>query len=109
MSFTPFNSLSLFVLVTIIYTDITIINAATAPPVSARKSFLVYVSTVCAPKVESIVASRVSIDTLAAARLIAFVDVYTGLLYFRYFMIFTIAKVSEVKVYAARAMVVISS
>ena len=40
---------------------------------------------------------------------IEFDAVYTGLLYLRYFMIFTIANVREVKVYAARAMVVISS
>ena len=59
-------------------------------------------------KVVSIVDSRVSIDTAAAARDIALAAEYTGLLYFLYLTAFTIARGTAVKVYAAIAIVVIS-
>ena len=52
--------------------------------------------------------SNVSIDTHAAARLMALDAEYTGLLYLRYFTVFTMARASEVNVYAAIAIVVIS-
>lgn len=65
-------------------------------------------SIVPSPKVVSIVDSRVNIETQADARLIAFDAEYTGLLYFLYFIMFMIAIVNAVKVYAAIAMVVIS-
>lgn len=60
------------------------------------------------PKVVSIVDSSVSMDTHAEARLMAFEAEYTGLLYLRYFTELIIAKVNEVNVYAAIAIVVIS-
>lgn len=52
--------------------------------------------------------SRVSTDTHADARLIAFDAEYTGLSYLRYLTVFIIASVSDVNVYAASAIVVIS-
>ena len=60
------------------------------------------------PKVVSIVVSRVSIDTLAAISVIVFAAEYTGLLYFLYRTMFTIANVNVTNVYAARVIVVIS-
>ena len=53
---------------------------------------------VLSPNVVSIVDSRVSIDTQAEARLIAFDAEKTGLLYLRYFTMFTVAIVNEVNV-----------
>lgn len=87
---------------------ITTTKTEITPPVQPRKIFLVIAPMVPAPKVVSIVASRVSIDTQAEARLIAFDAEYTGLLYLRYFTILIIAIVNAVKVYAASAIVVIS-
>jgi len=78
------------------------------PPVQPSKIFLVIASMVPSPKVVSIVASRVNIDTHAEAKLTALDAEYTGLLYLRYFTILIIATVKAVKVYAARTMVVIS-
>ena len=49
----------------------------------------------------------VSIDTQAAAKLIALEAEKTGLLYFLYFTTFTIAIVKDEKVYAAIAIAVI--
>ena len=82
---------------------ITTTKTEITPPVQPRKIFLVIAPMVPAPKVVSIVASRVSIDTQAEARLIAFDAEYTGLLYLRYFTILIIAIVNAVKVYAASA------
>ena len=78
-----------------------------APPLAPRNIFLCTFS-IEAPKAESIEDSSVSIDTEAAAKLIALVAEYTGLSYLRYFTVFIIAKVNDVKVYAAIAIVVIS-
>ena len=55
----------------------------------------------------SIVDSSVSIDTSAAAKLIAFDAEKTGLLYFLYFTTLIIATVKDVKVNAAIAIAVI--
>ena len=63
---------------------------------------------VSSPNVVSIVDSSISMDTAAAARLIAFDAEYTGLLYLRYFTVLMMASVSDVNVYAANAIVVIS-
>jgi len=57
--------------------------------------------------VVNIVDARVSIDTQAAAKLIAFEAEKTGLLYFLYLITLTIATVNAVKVYAAIAIAVI--
>ncbi|MDY3769095.1 MAG: hypothetical protein SOZ83_05810 [Sphaerochaetaceae bacterium] len=58
-------------------------------------------SIVSSPKVVSIVDSNVSIDTQAAARLIALEAEYTGLLYLWYFTMLVISFVKAVKVFAA--------
>jgi hypothetical protein len=93
---------------TIIYIAIAIINTDITPPEMPRKARLPVRLIVFFPKVVNIVDSRVNIDTHAAARLIDFDAVYTGLLYLRYLTIFTTATVNDAKVYAANAMVVIS-
>ena len=59
------------------------------------------------PKAESIALSSVSTETAAEARLIALAAENSGLLYFLYLTTFTMAIVSEVKVNAASAIVVI--
>ena len=84
-----------------------IINTEITPPVQPRNVFLVIAFILPSPKVVSMVASKVSIDTQAAARLIALDAEYTGLLYFLYLITFTIATVSAVNVYAAMAIAVI--
>ena len=58
-------------------------------------------------KTVSIVEVRVTIETHAAAKLIAFEAETTGLLYFLYFTILIIAIVKDINVYAAMAIVVI--
>ena len=63
---------------------------------------------VSSPNVVSIVDSSVSMDTTADARLIDLDAEYTGLLYLRYLTVLIMASVSEVRVYAAMAIVVIS-
>ena len=73
-----------------------------------KKSLRVNKSMLPSLKVVNIVASSVSMETHAEARLTPFDAEYTGLLYFLYLTIFIIATVKEVKVYAAIAMVVIS-
>ncbi len=82
-------------------------NTEITPPVQPSIIFRVIASILPSPKVVSIVASSVSIDTQAAARLIALDADYTGLLYLRYFTMFIIAIVNAVKVYAAIAIAVI--
>ena len=78
-----------------------------APPVAPSIHFCSTADMVPSLKAVSIVDSSVSIDTRAAARLIAFDAENTGLLYFLYLITFTIAKLNEVKVYAAIAIAVI--
>ena len=58
--------------------------------------------------VVSIVDSSVSIDTQAEARLIAFEAEYTGLSYWRYFIMLIIANAIVINVYVAKVIVVIS-
>lgn len=84
------------------------INADITPPDMHSRMRLSVKLIVPLPNVASIVDSSVNIDTHAEARLIAFEAEYTGLLYLRYFTVLIIASVSEVNVYAAKAMVVIS-
>ena len=57
----------------------TIINAETAPPESAKKSLFENKSMVCPPNVVSMVDSKVSMETQAAARLTHLEAVNTGL------------------------------
>ena len=95
-------------LCTIMYIAIAMINADITPPLAPSMIFCVSISIVPSLKVVSIVDSSVSIETQAEAKLIAFEAEYTGLLYLRYLITFMIAKVKEVKVYAAIIMVVIS-
>ena len=72
-------------------------------------SIIFWVSTSIVPslKVVNIVDVSVSIDTQAAAKLIALDAEKTGLLYFLYLTTLTIAIEKEVNVYAAIAMAVI--
>ena len=105
--FLCFIFLCFFVLSIIIKSAIAIINTEITHPLDVSITFLIKLSE-GSPKVVSIVDSRVSIETQDAARLIAFTEKYTGLLYFLYFIRFTIAAVNEKKVYAARVIVVIS-
>ena len=81
----------------------------TAAPVNPSISLSVEASISAPPKVVSIVDSSVSTDTAAAAKDIALAAEYTGLLYFLYLTALTIAIGMARKVYAAMAMVVISS
>ena len=83
------------------------IKAEIAPPVAPSIHFCSTAVIVPSPKVVSIVDSSVSIDTSAAAKLIALDAEKTGLLYLRYFTTLTIATVNAVKVYAAIAIAVI--
>ena len=84
------------------------INADISPPDTPRKMRRSVKDIVSLPKVVSIVDSSVNIDTHAEARLTILDAEYTGLLYFRYFIVLIIATVSEVNVYAASAIVVIT-
>jgi hypothetical protein len=84
------------------------INADITPPDMHSRMRLPVKLIVPLPNVVSIVDSSVNIDTHAEARLIVFEAEYTGLLYLRYFTVLIIASVSEVNVYVAKAMVVIS-
>ena len=79
----------------------------TAAPVQESSIFLVIGVIVPSLNAVSIVDVSVSIETSDEARLIVFDAEKTGLLYFLYFITFTIARVSEVKVYAAMAIAVI--
>ena len=83
------------------------INTEIAPPVAPSIIFRSMALIVSEPNVVSIVASRVSTDTTAAAKLIAFEAEKAGLLNFLYFMTLIIANVSVVNVYDAIAMAVI--
>ena len=78
----------------------------TAPPV---KPVMIRLKFSCpvSPKAVSIAVSKVSIDTMAEAKLTTFAAEKTGLLYLRYFTRLTMAFVREKNVYAAMAMVVI--
>jgi len=78
-----------------------------APPVAPSIHFCIAGVMLESLNVVSMVDSRVSIDTSAAARLMAFDAENTGLLYFLYFTTFTIATVNAVNVYAAIAIAVI--
>ena len=78
-----------------------------APPVAPSIHFCSAAVIVSSLKVVSIVDSSVSIDTRAAAKLMALAAENTGLLYFLYFITLTIATVNAVKVYAAIAIAVI--
>ena len=73
-------------------------NKQIAPPVQPSIILLSIGVIVPSLKVVSIVDSKVSIETQAAARLMALDAENTGLLYFRYLITFIIAIVSEVKV-----------
>ena len=79
----------------------------TAKPTPPSIIFCVKASIVPSLKAVSIVEVKVSIDTHAAAKLIALDAENTGLLYFLYFTMFTVAAVKAPKVYAAIAMAVI--
>lgn len=83
-------------------------NKDIAPPLAPSMICLVRSVIDSSLKVVSIVASRVSIDTKAAAKLTVFDAVYTGLSYFLCLTMFIIAIVNETNVYAAIAIVVIS-
>ena len=78
-----------------------------APPVKPNKIFLVTIS-ISLPNDVSIVASKVIIETHAEVKLMVFAIEYTGDLSLLYFIKLIIAIVKAVKVYAAKAMVVIS-
>ena len=78
-----------------------------APPVAPSIHFCSTAVIVPSPKVVSIVDSSVSIDTRAAAKLIALDAENTGLLYFLYLITLMIPTVNVVKVYAAIAIAVI--
>ena len=80
----------------------------TTAPEIAKNSFRVPISMVPSPNVVNMVDSNVNIDTHAATRFMVLDAEYTGLLYLRYFTIFMMARVIDVKVYAAKAIVVIS-
>ena len=84
------------------------IKTEIAPPDAPSRILRVVKSIVPSLNVVSIVDSKVSTDTTADARLIALDAEYTGLLYLRYLTVLIMASVSEVKVYAAMAIVVIS-
>ena len=94
-------------LYTIMRMAIVMINAETAPPVAASSHFCPSAVSVPSSKELSMVDSSVSIDTSAAARLMALDAENTGLLYFLYLMTLTIATVNAAKVYAAIAIAVI--
>ena len=79
----------------------------TAKPTQASIIFCSVVPIVPSLKVVNRVEVRVSIDTQAAAKLIAFDAEKTGLLYFLYLTTFTMATVKAVNVYAAMAIAVI--
>ena len=81
-------------------------NTHTAIPVS-KVIMLCISASVDVPNAENIAVSSVSIETAAAARLIARDAESTGLSNFLYLTTLIIAKVIEVKVYAASAIVVI--
>lgn len=83
-------------------------NIEITAPVVPRNILRVDSDIVPSLNVVSIVVSRVSIDTQAAARLIAFEAIDTGLLYLRYLIRFMIARVNAVNVYAAIIIAVIS-
>ena len=78
-----------------------------AAPVSPSISFCSDTDIVLSLKVVSIVDSSVSIDTRAAAKLMAFDAEKTGLLYFLYLITLIIATANVVNVYAAIAIAVI--
>ena len=78
-----------------------------APPETERNILFIF-SLPSAPNAVSIVASSVSIETKAEARLIARAAEYTGFSSRLYLITPIIARVRAVKVYAASAMVVIS-
>lgn len=84
------------------------INMEITPPEVPSMILRVVRFIVSSPKVVSMVDSRVSMDTHADARLIAFDAEYTGLPILRYFTVFIIALARDIKVYAAIAIVVIS-
>ena len=84
------------------------INTEITPPLAPSIILRAVRSIEPSLNVVNMVDSNVSIDTHAAARLMAFDAEYTGLLYLRYFTVFTMARASEVNVYAAIAIVVIS-
>lgn len=102
------SDFNFFVPVTIIVIAIAIIKTEIAPPVAASIILRMERVTFSAPKVVSMVDSSVINETQADARLIAFDAENTGLLYLRYLKILMIAKVRDVNVYAAMAIVVIS-
>ena len=79
-----------------------------APPVAPSIHFCSTAVIVPSLNVVSIVDSSVSIDTRAAAKLMALAAENTGLLYLRNLKKLIIAVVIVVKVYAAMAIVVIS-
>ena len=79
-----------------------------APPVAPSIHFCSTAVIVPSLNVVSIVDSSVSIDTRAAAKLMALAAENTGLLYLRNLKKLIIAVVIVVKVYAAIAIVVIS-
>ena len=85
-----------------------IINTEMTLPLVPKKILRVNVSIVPSLNVVSIVDSSVSMDTHAAARLIALDAEKIGLLYFRYFTMLIMAMVNAVNVYVAIAMAVIS-
>ena len=77
------------------------ITPETARPTPPSSIFCVSTSMLASLKAVSMVEVSVSIDTQAAAKLIAWQAEKTGLLYFLYFTMFTIAAANETKVYAA--------
>ena len=79
----------------------------TAMPTPPNISFRVRASIVPSLNVVSIVDVNVSIDTQAAAKLMALDAEKTGLLYFLYLTTLTMAIVKEVNVYAAIVIAVI--
>lgn len=83
------------------------ISKEIVPPVAPNIHFCWVAVIVSPPNVVSIVDSSVSIDTNAAAKLIALAAENTGLLYFLYFTTLIIANVNAVKAYAAIAIAVI--
>ena len=84
------------------------INIETAAPLIPINAICLCSVIVPLLNVVSMVLSRVSMDTQAAAKEIALEAEYAGLLYLRYLIKLIIARVSVVKVYAAIAIVVTS-
>ena len=89
------------------YIAIVTTNAETAKPTAPVSHRLAEAGIVPSLKVVNMVEVSVSIDTQADAKLIALDAENTGLLYFLYFTMLTIAAVNDAKVYAAMAIVVI--